>query len=318
MRDICKCGHTRQVHINLVRTCMGDYCPCLTFEPAQYGPIELMVKPRDFQSRDGSSILPGATKSEIDTDKYGVPFNVTLTTRKPSNADLVGIDFSYKRRRPVSSQMPEGELWTGSNPASASITLVSANEEIRIMPYWRRRNFISQSRTIRNIKGSDYQFIEVEYSMKICPPCHQKTMATCKDYHYSQAIRCDVCNITTKGFDCLWWVGGLSPIVMKESFCFTGRLMFQRKMAAKLVQDFGGEVHSTLSRYTTFLVVGEKCGIKLTQAQRWGVQILTQEQFLSKMAGQPLASKTIPVRVLQNVVSQAPSQVIATKRRIVL
>ena len=81
----------------------------------------------------------------------------------------------------------------------------------------------------------------------------------------------------------------LSPIELKEktqvlagkSFVFTGGLkIFTRKEAQKLVETLGGRVNSSISKKTTFLVAGESAGAKLTKAQKLGVSVLSEDDFL--------------------------------------
>ncbi len=61
---------------------------------------------------------------------------------------------------------------------------------------------------------------------------------------------------------------------------FTGELSNRtRSEAEELVKKLGGRPASSVSRQTDFLVVGQKPGSKLQQAQKLGVRILTEEEF---------------------------------------
>ena len=63
--------------------------------------------------------------------------------------------------------------------------------------------------------------------------------------------------------------------------CVTGTLpTLSRAKAEALVRQMGGNVTSSVSRNTTYLVVGENPGSKLATAERLGTEILGEEQLL--------------------------------------
>jgi DNA ligase (NAD+) len=65
-----------------------------------------------------------------------------------------------------------------------------------------------------------------------------------------------------------------------KSFVFTGTMNMERDAAQAKVRELGGEVSSSVSKNTTYLVAGESAGSKLDKAQELGVTILTEEEFL--------------------------------------
>lgn len=65
-----------------------------------------------------------------------------------------------------------------------------------------------------------------------------------------------------------------------KAFVFTGALSsLTRDEAARLVEQHGGRVVSTVSRKTDYVVVGDNPGSKLERAQALGIRILTEEEF---------------------------------------
>ena len=80
------------------------------------------------------------------------------------------------------------------------------------------------------------------------------------------------------------------PIVAKsttsclagKSFCFTGKISQPRKKYEQVVKDNGGEIKS-VSKNLDFLVVGEKAGGKLAKAEKAGVTIITEANFLANL-----------------------------------
>ncbi len=65
-----------------------------------------------------------------------------------------------------------------------------------------------------------------------------------------------------------------------KSFVITGTLAgISRLQAEERIRQLGGEVGSSVTRKTGYLVVGAGPGSKLQKAQALGTQILTDEQF---------------------------------------
>lgn len=64
-------------------------------------------------------------------------------------------------------------------------------------------------------------------------------------------------------------------------FVLTGTLpTMKRAEAAALIEQNGGKTSSSVSKKTSFVLAGEEAGSKLTKAQRLGITILSEEEFL--------------------------------------
>jgi DNA ligase (NAD+) len=66
-----------------------------------------------------------------------------------------------------------------------------------------------------------------------------------------------------------------------KTFVFTGSLeKISRDQAKKIVKDNGGSVSSTVSKKTDFVVAGEEAGTKLEKAEKLGVTVISEGEFL--------------------------------------
>lgn len=80
--------------------------------------------------------------------------------------------------------------------------------------------------------------------------------------------------------------GGIKPFAGK-TFVFTGTLShFKREEAEELVRKFGGEATSSVSKRTSFVVVGENPGSKLDRAKELNVKTISEEEFLKLLKEQ--------------------------------
>ncbi len=67
-----------------------------------------------------------------------------------------------------------------------------------------------------------------------------------------------------------------------KSFVLTGTLSsMSRDEAKEKIRALGGEISESISKQTNYLVAGEKAGSKLAKAQKLGVKVLDEKEFLS-------------------------------------
>src|SRR5690606_16860873 len=70
-----------------------------------------------------------------------------------------------------------------------------------------------------------------------------------------------------------------------KTFVLTGKLeQYTRDEAAKLIEQRGGRVSSSVSKKTDFVIAGSDAGSKLTKAESLGVAILSEDEF-AKLIG---------------------------------
>ena len=73
-----------------------------------------------------------------------------------------------------------------------------------------------------------------------------------------------------------------SQLLSGQTFVLTGTLpTLKRSEAAKLIEDNGGKVSSSVSKNTDFVIAGEDAGSKLTKAESLGVRVISEAEFLN-------------------------------------
>jgi DNA ligase (NAD+) len=78
-----------------------------------------------------------------------------------------------------------------------------------------------------------------------------------------------------------------NTIFTGKTFVITGTLSnYSREEASEIVTNMGGKVTTSVSIKTDFLICGENAGSKLTKAEKLGVKVLKDEEFM-KMIESP-------------------------------
>jgi DNA ligase (NAD+) len=69
-----------------------------------------------------------------------------------------------------------------------------------------------------------------------------------------------------------------------QSFVFTGTMpTLDREAAKKMVRENGGDVSSSVSKNTSYVVAGGDAGSKLDKARELGVKVIDEEEFLEML-----------------------------------
>lgn len=77
-----------------------------------------------------------------------------------------------------------------------------------------------------------------------------------------------------------------SAILAGKTIVVTGTLKhYKRDEIEALITQLGGRASGSVSKKTDFLVAGEEAGSKLEKAQKLGVKVLTETEFVA-MVGQ--------------------------------
>ncbi|MBK5190590.1 MAG: NAD-dependent DNA ligase LigA [Methanosarcinales archaeon] len=74
-------------------------------------------------------------------------------------------------------------------------------------------------------------------------------------------------------------------ILEGKTFIFTGRISMPREEAKSIVERLGGNVASSVSKKTDYVVAGEDPGSKLEKAEKLGVKVIDEEAFREMVEG---------------------------------
>jgi DNA ligase (NAD+) len=73
---------------------------------------------------------------------------------------------------------------------------------------------------------------------------------------------------------------GGSKMTLSGNFCITGTLSLPRKEIQAMIEENGGTVVSSVSKNLDYLVAGDKCGSKLSKANKLGVTVLVETDLM--------------------------------------
>ena len=102
------------------------------------------------------------------------------------------------------------------------------------------------------------------------------------DYFADEKNRRVIDDMQRNGLDLVWEASQKEKTLAGTRVVFTGTLSkLHRDQAKRFVEERGGRVTSTVSKNTSFVVVGEDAGSKAEKAQELGVKILSEDEFLA-------------------------------------
>lgn len=68
------------------------------------------------------------------------------------------------------------------------------------------------------------------------------------------------------------------------TFILTGELdNYTREQAKEEIRERGGDITSSVSKYTNYVIIGKEPGSKYDKAKKLGVKILKEEEFLKML-----------------------------------
>jgi DNA ligase (NAD+) len=102
------------------------------------------------------------------------------------------------------------------------------------------------------------------------------------DYFANGKNRQVIEDMQRNDLDLVWEASQKEKTLSGTRVVFTGTLSkLQRDEAKRMVEERGGRVTSSVSRNTSFVVVGEDAGSKAEKARELGVKVVSEDEFLA-------------------------------------
>jgi DNA ligase (NAD+) len=102
------------------------------------------------------------------------------------------------------------------------------------------------------------------------------------DYFADDKNRRVIEDMQRNGLDLVWEATQKEKTLAGTRVVFTGTLSkLHRDQAKRLVEERGGRVTSSVSKNTSFVVVGEDAGSKAEKAKELGVKVVSEDEFLA-------------------------------------
>jgi DNA ligase (NAD+) len=102
-------------------------------------------------------------------------------------------------------------------------------------------------------------------------------------FFYDERNRNSIKKMLEYGVEVYWGEERKGPLSGKV-FVFTGELdCCPRSKAKEMVEELGGQTADTVSKRVHYLVVGKNPGSKLQKAQKLGIRIISEEEFLKML-----------------------------------
>ncbi|MBQ3009497.1 MAG: NAD-dependent DNA ligase LigA, partial [Oscillospiraceae bacterium] len=102
------------------------------------------------------------------------------------------------------------------------------------------------------------------------------------DYFAKDTVKDIIKRLQEKGVNTNYTSTVQSDILSGKTIVVTGTLPnLSRDRAEKLIADNGGKAASSVSKKTSYVLAGEKAGSKLDKANRLGIPVITEEEFLN-------------------------------------
>jgi len=138
------------------------------------------------------------------------------------------------------------------------------------------RDLANKFESIDNLEKADFRDLE---NIKDIGPIVSKSIA---DWFSEEKNKKLLAKLKKAGIKVFYEKPKLKNQKLKgKTFVFTGELdTMSREQAKEEVAKLGGEASESVSGSTSFVVVGEKPGSKMQRAQKLGVKVIGEEEFL--------------------------------------
>ena len=120
-----------------------------------------------------------------------------------------------------------------------------------------------------------------EEEISSIPDIGEKMAKSLKDYFENEDALKNLDKIVSAGVCTEEETESMGTIFEGKTFVLTGTLEnLTRSEAGKIIESLGGKTSSSVSAKTDFVLAGEAAGSKLEKAQKLGVKIINEQEFM--------------------------------------
>jgi len=139
----------------------------------------------------------------------------------------------------------------------------------------------------RHLKSLDAIMSAETGELESIPEIGPRTVEGIVDYFASSENKEMISDLLTSGVTVIDESEPNDQSLSGKKFVLTGTLStMTRSEGSVAIRDRGGEVSSTVSRKTDYVIIGENPGSKAARAQQLGVSTLSEEEFVSLLKGE--------------------------------
>lgn len=140
------------------------------------------------------------------------------------------------------------------------------------------RDLAQAFRSLEAIRHANYdQLVAV-------PDVGPRTAGEIEAFFEEEANQAMIDRMIQRGVEPAEPAGAIGDLFAGQTVVFTGKLeKFSREAAEDLVIRLGGKAAGSVSKSTSFVVAGPGAGSKLAKAEELGIEVLDEEQFLSRL-----------------------------------
>lgn len=143
------------------------------------------------------------------------------------------------------------------------------------------RNLAKSFKTMRNLMDADYE------QLKEVEDIGEQMAGSLIKYFAKEENRELVRRLQEFGIKAeIEEKAGESDVLQDQTFVITGTLSRPREYFKELILNAGGKVSDAVSAKTTFLLAGESAGSKLKKAEKLGIKVLSEDEFLGMLKPQ--------------------------------
>lgn len=271
-------------HENLPGYIPPERCPsCKAKLVAREGEVNLYCESKKCSQQITAIIEYWASKDAMDIDKVGPAIIQQLYDKKfiSNPVDLYRLTIEDLMKLDLVKEKSATNMYNSIQESKhRSLTRFITALSIKNVGKETADILANEYKTLENLKNAEeYELVEIN-------GIGDKMASAIYDYFHDVNNIKMLDELKELGVEPVEVQGAVSDLLSGKTFVLTGTLQnMTRDEASALIKEMGGKTSSSVSKNTSFVLAGENAGSKLDKAEKLGVIILTEDEFLSMIKG---------------------------------